>query len=357
MRRLVLAKRASKGYTLIELMVAMLLGLFLITGLVQIFITSKQSYRMQETLSRLQESGRFALEFIDRDVRMAGFRGCASKSKTLATNVLGNKANYPYIYATAIQGFDNVASNWNGVDPVSSTATGVTANLPNQPLVDKSDVITIRRAADDGVQATNAVGTTGVLTLNRDTKPPLKNCDVVMAADCQSATIFQASGVAVNADDTATIAHAQGGCAATAAGGNGAAALDKNYKGGTFYKMATTSYYLKTNPNGVPALYRIVNSNPEEELVEGIEQMQVYYGVDTDSDGFANTYVTANPAPVWANVVSVRITLLTRTVEDNIASETLTYNYDGNNNITPNPTDRRIRRVFTTTIAIRNKLL
>ena len=53
----------QRGLTLVELMVAMLLGVFLIGGVMQIFISSKQTYRMQENLSRLQENGRFALDF------------------------------------------------------------------------------------------------------------------------------------------------------------------------------------------------------------------------------------------------------------------------------------------------------
>lgn len=67
------AKPQSKGFTLIEIMIAMLIGVLLIAGVLQVFITSKQSYRMQEELSRLQEGGRFALDFLDRDIRMTGF--------------------------------------------------------------------------------------------------------------------------------------------------------------------------------------------------------------------------------------------------------------------------------------------
>ena len=73
-----LHKTNAKGFTLVEILIAMMIGLFLLAGVLQIFINSKQSYRMQEALARLQESGRFALDFLDRDIRMAGYRGCAS---------------------------------------------------------------------------------------------------------------------------------------------------------------------------------------------------------------------------------------------------------------------------------------
>ena len=71
---------SQKGLTLIELMIAMLLGVFLIGGILQIFISTKQSYRMQENLSRLQENGRFAMDFIARDMRMTGYWGCLNPS-------------------------------------------------------------------------------------------------------------------------------------------------------------------------------------------------------------------------------------------------------------------------------------
>jgi type IV pilus assembly protein PilW len=63
---------SQSGISLIEIMIALLIGAFLLGGVLQIFIGGKQTYRMQESLSRLQENGRFALDFIGRDVRMAG---------------------------------------------------------------------------------------------------------------------------------------------------------------------------------------------------------------------------------------------------------------------------------------------
>ena len=63
---------------LIEIMIALLIGAFLLGGVLQIFVSSKQTYRMQEGLSRLQENGRFAMDFLARDIRMAGFWGCHS---------------------------------------------------------------------------------------------------------------------------------------------------------------------------------------------------------------------------------------------------------------------------------------
>ncbi|MDD1610693.1 MAG: prepilin-type N-terminal cleavage/methylation domain-containing protein, partial [Methylococcaceae bacterium] len=62
----------QRGFTLIELMIAMLIGVFLMAGILQIFSSAKQAYRLQENLSRLQENGRFAMDYLTKGVRMAG---------------------------------------------------------------------------------------------------------------------------------------------------------------------------------------------------------------------------------------------------------------------------------------------
>ncbi|MDZ4151049.1 PilW family protein, partial [Methylicorpusculum sp.] len=76
-------------------------------------------------------------------------------------------------------------------------------------------------------------------------------------------------------------------------------------------------------------------------------------GVDTDSDGSADRYLTANNVADWNNVGSVRINLLAISMDNFITSQPLPYTFNGNT-ITPN--DRRLRRAFSSTIALRNRL-
>ena len=71
-------ERLQGGFTLVELMVAMLISLLLMGGVIQVFSSSSKSYRNHEGLSRIQENGRFAMEFLSRDIRMADFWGCAN---------------------------------------------------------------------------------------------------------------------------------------------------------------------------------------------------------------------------------------------------------------------------------------
>jgi len=72
----------QSGISLIEIMIALLIGLFLLGGILQMFSASQQTYRMQSNLARLQENGRFALDFLARDIRMAGYWGCLSGLNT-----------------------------------------------------------------------------------------------------------------------------------------------------------------------------------------------------------------------------------------------------------------------------------
>jgi type IV pilus assembly protein PilW len=136
----------------------------------------------------------------------------------------------------------------------------------------------------------------------------------------------------------------------------------------TVLQVASTDYFIASNVAQQPALFRkegvglntVRNGlqKAREELVEGVEDMQVYYGEDTDGDGVVNRYVTAtamdnscSTSPdCWNNVASVRISLLLRTLEDDIAQAPQTYRYDGTT-VTAN--DRRLRRVFTTVVAVR----
>ena len=75
----VLAKRYSadqKGLTLVEILIALLISAFLLAGMIAVFLNIKQTYRVQDNLARMQESGSLALELMGRDIRMLGYWGC-----------------------------------------------------------------------------------------------------------------------------------------------------------------------------------------------------------------------------------------------------------------------------------------
>lgn len=251
-------KTKQPGYTLIELMIAMLVGVFLISGAMQIFISTKQSNRMQENLSRLQENGRFAMEYLERDIRMTGYWGCQS----------------PTVPDVDLAGTDG--------------ASGA------------ADSVTLR----GGFERTPA-GTCGTAMVTGTTV-------------CPNPTPPAPPPANVYVDSKSKITYSV--------------------------------------VNG--ALRRTTNciTNADADIVEGIENMQILYGEDTDAtpDGVANYYVPAGSVVNMANVVSLRVSLLASTLDDNLTSAPVDYLY--NSSSTTTPTDRKIRKVFTSTIVLRNRL-
>jgi len=322
--------RHQFGITLIEIMIAMLIGVFLTAGILQVFLGSKQSYRMAEGQSRLQENARFAIDLMTQDIRMAGFRGCNSQSAI--TSHLNTPTSFLYNFNTPLQGFESTsASAWSpAIDAAITSPLG------------GSDVITIRKAEGQGNVITAHANGAADLTLANTTDLAVDT--VVVASDCTATDAFQITAIAGN-----IISHAATG----AAPGNATQPLSKSYADGQVYPINTISYYVRTN-NNQPSLYRRIGANTAQELVEGIEQMQIRYGEDTDADGTANYYAPANSVVNMANVVSIRISLLARTIDDNLTSQAQSYTYNG---ATTTPADRRIRRVFNATIAVRNRLL
>jgi type IV pilus assembly protein PilW len=226
-------KLNQAGLFLIELLIATLIGAFLLGGVLQVFISSKQTYRMQENLSRLQENGRFALQMISRDARAAGYRQCYTAP----------------VLALPISGTNNLGLN-------------------------SSDTLIMQ-----------------FMQWSKDI------------------------------------------CSVTA-------------------PLSTITYSIQTGTSGQPSLFKTLVTNgtatttPNKEVVEGVENIQILFGADTDvtPDYTPNYYVPAGTTGLnLAQVVSLRITIWVRTMDDNLAT------------VTANG-DRRIRHAFTSTIAVRNRL-
>ncbi|MGZ4960106.1 MAG: PilW family protein [Methylomonas sp.] len=337
----------QSGLTLVEIMIALLIGAFLLGGVLQIFINSRQTYRMQENLSRLQENGRFAMEFISRDLRMAGYLGCASLGAVTPAidaspqNPNPNPAANPFTNLNAIVGNNNIATSWN-----ANACSGTHQCIAN------TDSVTVQYADSCGGYLTGNMATD-----NANIQIPAANTcnisqyDTLLLSDCSSADVFVATSASSGAG-TQTIAHANNQ--------NTSPKLSKVYGADAeIFVFRSYSYFIRTGASGRPALWRLDNakavasgSNPME-LLEDIEDFQIFYGEDTDADGTANYYVPANSVANVGNVVSIRISVLVATHDDNLASQPLAYTFNGT---TTTPADRRLRRVFTSTLAVRNRL-
>ncbi len=116
--------------------------------------------------------------------------------------------------------------------------------------------------------------------------------------------------------------------------------------------METRAYYIRTGANGLPAIYQRIGLNAAEELIEGVEGMQILYGEDTDNDSNSDRFLSADQVDM-EEVVAVRISILLQSITDALTTGSQSYTFNGT---TVTPTDHRVRRVFTTTIALRNRI-
>lgn len=353
------------GITMIEIMVALTVSLILAAGVMQIFISSKSTYHMQTESARLQENGRFAAEFMARDIRMAGYTGCASRPNDEAgpsdrvTNTLNNASQLAYNFTAGIEGFNDIASA-----PTYLSAAGITP-------VAGSDVIIVRHSSDAGVRVSQNNNGAQLFAEHKSTQANacsggstmysgLCEGDIVMVSDCQKSRIFQITQLTETSGEL-NVVHSNKsitpGNAQSSWGGNSDPEEEQFGPGSEIVKIGTYAYYIANNADGIPSLYRTGGTAATTlELIEGVEDMQVEYGEDTtgEIDGVADVYRTANAVVDWDRVVSVRLYLMLRSDSPNVTDGAQPVFYNGTT-FTPAASDRYLRRVLTKTIALRNR--
>ena len=367
----VVTQHRQMGLSLIELMVAMLISLILLGGVLQVFLSSKDMYRTNTAVARVQEAGRFATEFIAFDVRQAGYKGeCLSEPLT-HLNLASASTDIKNLYSTSpgIQG-------WENDKPVTFDA--------DDKVRPNTDTFIVKYAGDGkefDPQGTNNAQTPslGVEVKVNDEQGTgayegqlvlLGNstgCDIFQNANNASAGTFQRAGKNVSPGNVVPTAD-----------------WSQSYQNKlTSYVLRSHTYYIRDNEDHLPSLVRKAltpsGSNvvfADEELVEGIIEMQVTYGLDKDGDRLADEYVkagtnnlTASGVGDWDKVVSARISMIAISPEANVLDEPqkfvfpgivgidrddeyATYEDDGTVTIKNN----RVAQVYTATVAIRNRL-
>lgn len=362
--------RAARGFTLVEVMVAVTIGLIILVAVAQIFATSRATYGLQEGLARVQENGRFGMEFLAHDLRMAGYAGCLNVNQALNTNAaftasngLNNPGNFENAFGPGlhIQGHDWVsAGTWNPPLPAFLTT-------PTLQVAEESDVIVVRRAAEQSYRLTTAMAAPGT-TLFVPGVADIEVDDIVLVADCNNVDVVQVTAEAVSGG-IKSLEHDASGTP-----GNVANALAKNFGGDAeVMKLVTRVYYIgwrkddNSNPPGLFMAEMSKGSIPPafgsaNELVENVDSMQIVYGEDTTANGTANIYRLPAAVTDWSRVVSVRLGLLVRTPDESGPDvDTKVHDVLGDGIASPNDldnfgpsSDRRQRRVFATTVQLRN---
>ncbi len=355
----VVSYRRARGLSLVELMVAITIGLILLAGTISIFISNKKTYEITDNLSRLQENARFAMSFMVDDLRSASYYGCSNDPAKVHNNITSATGGVLWDTSNALEGVDNFSSG--GTWSPSGHAT------PTSPVVlSGTDAVTVRYLVGPGSGAVSASSDTAVLSAVGD----LKAGDVAGVADCGSTEIARVKSIS---GTTATFYESLGRNFDSSA--NAVAA-----------PLRAVRYYIghNTTDSDVPAdlnsLYRVTIqvgsggalSETSQELLRGIDNMQILYGVDNNGDNAPDEYVTAgatnklDTAALWATVVSVRVGLLLRTIDEYGTQKDVnshSYNVftgqldcDATKEGCVTPTSLRVsRRVFTTTTFVRNQ--
>lgn len=355
---------SQRGLSLIELMVSIVIGLVLITGIIQVFITSKQTYSLQQELGRMQEDIRFTHEFLNRDIRMAGYAGCISIANTQYESLLNDSddaVDADWNYKNPITGMNNIGAS-EKVDGEISPNENTDVLILRTPVGDAADVTTDTNSTQLYVKKISQEicpdNSTGGNGLCKD--------DVVLISDCVNKSfLFQVSGITVDSSKGVKIAHT---ASDTSPGNNltewgGDNGLGTNFSTGSqVTKYQTTIYYIGTNDaNGEPALFsRIGKDGVGNQLIEGVEDMQIEYGIDSSPDDArtfqASSYKDADDveaADEWSRVVSVRVNLLVRSKNDLLDTAS-------DENEIPDgvaiAADKRMRHLANFTIGIRSRL-
>ncbi len=281
---------AQRGLTLIELMISMVLGLLLMLGVVNVYLSQVQSYRVNDNLGQLQNSARTAFELMSRELREAGGNPCGTAIITNTTGASG----------TDWENWDEGALvGYTGEDDMADAAFGEDAaeRVEDDDGDDTSAGIVIRSASVETPVVISAYGSNAYTVASGVAS--FASGDVLMACDYSRAAIFTAAS---GTTDTNIVHPAPTGASPYPVGTNGFVS-----------RLSTTAWYIGNNASGGKSLYRVHNGGTPAEIAPGVVGMQLWYLTRTGST-LASDYETADEIGSWLNtagspVVAVRIVL------------------------------------------------
>ncbi|MCK4609213.1 MAG: PilW family protein [Gammaproteobacteria bacterium] len=263
-----------RGFTLLELLISMALGALLLGGVATLYLSNKAAYNAQQDLARLQEKGRIATEVLTSNISMAGYAGCETQ-RFLGTPIMGfSSNNVPgYLQGKVAAGTDVII--------IQAAAAGITHLT--EDINNPTDTIKV---------ANNPASKTNPLLLISD----CSHYNKITSASYGGKTI-KLEGASINnyqIADTEVAIYAE-----------------------TAYFIAETA---DKNDHGkaIYALYEEVNQGEQDELIDGVRNMQIIYGVDTNGDDRVNSYLRAAEIKDWSKVLSVAITLYFQTDNDKL---------------------------------------
>ena len=350
------------GFALVELMIALALGLVLVAAMGQLYSGGRRAYLVGDSLTRLNESGRFAVDFLSNDLRMAGYLSCGGSFARIGNSLNGSN-DWRYVTG-GIEGFEG------GVDSLPTQFTG-------QVRAD-TDVLVVRRAPID-LERTLIADDVSNATMELGVDHGFKAGEVLVVSDpsCTQTALLQVTDVLKQTDDDDIdgIKHVSGtqsspgNCTNNLFGSfdcssAGSSEAGQFKPGSVVSRFAVHAYYVTaTDPPTLARLRLCHDGNGSsatciDELVRDVESLQVLYGRDIFKDGghSVDDYVTADQVTDWVDVVSVRFSLLIRSPDSNVRTMPVSLTFDLLGRTVTAPNDRHLRRQFGSVVALRNNL-
>lgn len=373
-----------RGLSLIEILIALAIGSLLILGLVQVFSASRTAYQLSEGMARSQENARFAMEYLQRDIRMAGHYGCVNdQSHMQVPGALtrhfadATPGTNGIAFPISVHGYDANGTAPGGSVTLSTPTPGWTPELPAallDPLLSPapspgSDIIELRFLGNEGVpvgEITNPTTTSTSITIKDPSErwPTLTENGVASPtmfgiADCSYVDVFAASAV-TPATGTVIVDQPITRYTPQPAGQT------------MLYRAESLVYYIAPNATGVPALWRgrsnTAGTYSTEELVEGIENLQLLFGLDSvpDLDAAPPSGFVAQQQPAsavlpdtevtWRGVGQVQVGLLAASPNRAAATQATAPPRTALGVSFDTPDDGNYRASYEATIALRNRL-
>ena len=402
----------QQGVSLLELMIGAALASFLLIGLVQIFGASRLAYQTTTGLARVQEGSRFATDFLQRDLRMAGHMGC--QGDRVRRTAVGNDPAIPIIDSLFLTGAQYLARNFGAapyplrfdfpIHGYEATGTGrggaVNVSAPGggwTPALDASlaglspapragsDILVLRIFSGDGALLTTTLSApaAGPISLPRTLQIEAARSALLTdggyygLAGCEFAAVFEADITGQAAGDmVVSTLGANAAGAFTLAGGDEQMAYVANVA--QVFRLDSLVYYVGQGAGGVPSLFRARFVNGawvSEEIVEGVDSMQLLYGRDrlpaNRRDGAIEDHVTADQVQAgvaghdqilmrWNDVLAVQVGLVLRSPQragsPDRAAASGAHVVLGVQ-VNQNPGEGVLRRPYETSVTLRNRLL
>lgn len=358
MKNLMLSKiNNQKGVTLVELLIAMVIGLFILSGVVTVMGQSKDKFLLEQELALIQENARFIVDELAFEIRMAGYTGCNAAGEF--SNSLRNVDDDDWMFdVDGLRGYESEAAN----------------QLPefagDDAVKDQTDVIVFGRGdIDDSVRVEKHSANAATIHLTAPKTYTEGDILLMFSPNCENSAVFQVTGP--SGSSNSQLNHAQSNsmtpgnctkilrgysdCTNPPAQGNTA----KSYpSGSSIMQFKSAAYFIRDSEiTGLPTLYRqaLVNKNnalttEAQEMLSGVEDMQILYSAPDPADPAQYRYYNADEIEdggiEWITVESVRVELTmvsTRQI------------FDADDNANP-PEDGFLRKNIVVSGKIRNRI-